>query len=306
MKHYGICPASCGEFVQGILKDKEYLSSYAIDMYSIATIEEKAKDINRGPEKSRKSIESIFKYFNIPIEESKNLSLEIDSKIPIGKGMASSTADIGATIKATLEYLNKNMTMEEISQIVAQIEPTDSIYIEKNCIFNPLDGKVHKYLGEINSAKVIILEPNTRLRTTKIRRLPNYNELKIKNKELIEGAFYSLEEGICDNNLFEIGRACTISSLANENILKKPGLKEIIEISQNYGACGVNIGHSGTVVGIIIEDWMNDLKLIEKLKECNLHSFYKRIYTKNIVKGGLRGDNYGLHQESYAYRRKKF
>ncbi|HBG7721800.1 TPA: cobalamin biosynthesis protein, partial [Clostridioides difficile] len=27
MKSYGICPASCGEFVQGIIDDEEYLCS---------------------------------------------------------------------------------------------------------------------------------------------------------------------------------------------------------------------------------------------------------------------------------------
>ena len=30
MKSYGICPASCGEFVQGFVNKEEYLSSYAI------------------------------------------------------------------------------------------------------------------------------------------------------------------------------------------------------------------------------------------------------------------------------------
>ena len=40
MKYYGICPASCGEFVQGMVDGEEYLSSYAIDMYSVAMIEE--------------------------------------------------------------------------------------------------------------------------------------------------------------------------------------------------------------------------------------------------------------------------
>ena len=103
MKSYGICPASCGEFVQGFLGDDEYLSSYAIDMFSVVTLEEKKEKINKGPRKSRKAMEKVFEKFNIPLEESQNLSLEINSTIPVGKGMASSTADIGATIKATLD-----------------------------------------------------------------------------------------------------------------------------------------------------------------------------------------------------------
>ena len=115
MKSYGICPASCGEFVQGILDNEEYLSSYAIDMFSIARKKKKKEDINLGSKKSRKAIEKVFEKFNIPIEESKNISLDLKSNIPIGKGMASSTADIGATIKATLSILNKKLNDEEIS-----------------------------------------------------------------------------------------------------------------------------------------------------------------------------------------------
>ena len=93
-------------------------------------------NINLGPLKSRKAIEAVFKKFNIPVEESKNISLKIRSKIPVGKGMASSTADIGATIGATLRLIKKELSSEEISKLASTIEPTDSIYIEKNSIFN--------------------------------------------------------------------------------------------------------------------------------------------------------------------------
>ena len=61
-----------------------------------------------------------MKKFNIPIEDTKNISLNIKSQIPIGKGMASSTADIGATIKATLSMLNKTLTGEEISKLAVK------------------------------------------------------------------------------------------------------------------------------------------------------------------------------------------
>ena len=66
MKSYGICPASCGEFVQGMIKEKEYLSSYAINLFSKVTLEEKINDINTGPSKARKAMEEVFKYFNLP------------------------------------------------------------------------------------------------------------------------------------------------------------------------------------------------------------------------------------------------
>ena len=288
MKYYGICPASCGEFVQGIVDRDEYLCSYAIDLYSTAEIEEKLNNINIGPSKSRKAIEAVFKKFNIPIEESKNISLKIKSKIPVGKGMASSTADIGATIGATLGLIKKELNNEEIAKLASTIEPTDSIYIEKNNIFNPLNGEVIKYLGNIQDSRVVILEPNRTLNTMRIRKTPNYKKIKIKNKDITKISFNLLEEGIKNNDLYSIGKASTFSSLANENIHQKEGLEKIIEISKNYGAYGVNVAHSGTVIGILIDKYMNDTRLIELLRNAGLDSVYKKIYTSNIIDGGIR------------------
>ena len=48
-------------------------------------------------------------------------------------------------------------------------------------------------------------------------------------------------------------------AIANENIHKKPYLNEVIEISQSMNAYGVNIAHSGTVVGILIDENMEDV-----------------------------------------------
>lgn len=283
MKSYGICPASCGEFVQGILDNEEYLSSYAIDMFSIASLEEKKEDINLGSKKSRKAIEKVFEKFNIPIEESKNISLDLKSNIPIGKGMASSTADIGATIKATLSILNKKLNDEEISLIASEIEPTDSIILYKNSIFNPINGSVKKYLSSFDNGRVIILEPKEILETKIIRSNPNYLNIKLENKSIIKKSFNLLEKGLKNNDLKLIGEACTLSSLANENIHKKPYLNEIIEISQNMNAYGVNIAHSGTVIGILIDKNMDYERIINHLNNLPLSDYYKKIHLVNII-----------------------
>ena len=283
MESYGICPASCGEFVQGILDNEEYLSSYAIDMFSIASLEEKKEDINLGSKKSRKAIEKVFEKFNIPIEESKNISLDLKSNIPIGKGMASSTADIGATIKATLSILNKKLNDEEISLIASEIEPTDSIILYKNSIFNPINGSVKKYLSSFDNGRVIILEPKEILETKIIRSNPNYLNIKLENKSIIKKSFNLLEKGLKNNDLKLIGEACTLSSLANENIHKKPYLNEIIEISQNMNAYGVNIAHSGTVIGILIDKNMDYERIINHLNNLPLSDYYKKIHLANII-----------------------
>ena len=201
MKFYGVCPASCGEFVQGFLDNEEYLSSYAINLFSVATLEEGKEIIQKGPKKSRRAMELVFEKFGLPVDETKNISLNIKSKIPVGKGMASSTADIGATIKATLSMLNKTLTGEEISKLAVKIEATDSLLLNQHSIFNPLTADIKKYLGGINDAKVVILEPSDILDTKSIRMTPNYKTYKMQNKEIIKKSFELLDEA-CDVEFF--------------------------------------------------------------------------------------------------------
>lgn len=288
MKFYGVCPASCGEFVQGVLDNEEYLSSYAINLFSVATLEEGKEVIHTGPTKSRKAMELVFEKFNIPVEESKKISLNINSQIPIGKGMASSTADIGATIKATLSMLGKSLTGEEISKLAVKIEATDSLLLNRHSIFNPLTADIKKYMGGIENAKVVILEPDDILDTKSIRMTPNYRMYKMQNKEIIKESFSLLDEGLARNDLSLVGKACTYSSLANENIHKKPFLKEIIEISDKFGCYGVNIAHSGTVIGILMDKEMDDKRVIQYLRDIQISKYYKKIYTSDIIDGKVR------------------
>ena len=288
MKFYGVCPASCGEFVQGVLDNEEYLSSYAINLFSVATLEEGKEVIHTGPTKSRKAMELVFEKFNIPVEESKKISLNINSQIPVGKGMASSTADIGATIKATLSMLGKSLTGEEISKLAVKIEATDSLLLNRHSIFNPLTADIKKYMGGIDNAKVVILEPDDILDTKSIRMTPNYRMYKMQNKEIIKESFSLLDEGLARNNLSLVGKACTYSSLANENIHKKPFLKEIIEISDKFGCYGVNIAHSGTVIGILMDKEMDDKRVIQYLRDIQISKYYKKIYTSDIIDGKVR------------------
>ena len=288
MKFYGVCPASCGEFDQGFLDNEEYLSSYAINLFSVATLEEGKEIIQKGPKKSRRAMELVFEKFGLPVDETKNISLNIKSQIPVGKGMASSTADIGATIKATLSMLNKTLTGEEISKLAVKIEATDSLLLNQHSIFNPLTADIKKYLGGINDAKVVILEPSDILDTKSIRMTPNYKTYKMQNKEIIKKSFELLDEGLAKNDLNLIGKACTYSGLANENIHKKPFLEKIIVISDKYGCYGVNIAHSGTVIGILMHREMDDIRLIEYLREDEMSKYYKKIYTSDIIDGKVR------------------
>jgi len=62
-----------------------------------------------------------------------------------------------------------------------------------------------------------------------------------------------VEQGVKNADCCLIGAGATLSALANQQILHKPSLERIIEISGTFGAVGVNVAHSGTVIGVLFD-----------------------------------------------------
>ena len=288
---YGSCPGTCGELVQGYMGKKEYISSYCIDLYSKAMVSERrSKDRKKRNRKSKsmQAISFVFDHFGIDRSELENIQLNIKSNISVGKGMASSTADVGASIIATLDYLDKEMSPEEISKLVSRIEPTDSIFHQEVCFFDPINGEKEESLGFLNLKKVLILEPSNRINTVKIRKEREYYKILRENRSITQNSFELLKEGMTSKDVEIIRRACENSALANERIKKTPYLRELIDLSRECDYGFLNISHTGTVVGIALDDNTDSEKLIHGIKNSEISRVYKKVYTRNIVKGGLR------------------
>lgn len=282
MKYTAISPGSCGEFVQGILGGEEVLTSCGVNLYSKVTLEE-TKNLEIGPPKSRKALEMLFQKFSLDLKDAQSISIIIESDIPKGKGMASSTADISGVLEAGLKLINKTLTREELGELAAKIEPTDSTIINRPVIFNPTKGEIIKELQHRVEGKILVLEPETTLSTVELRFEEGYLSKKLQKAQEIKEAFKLLEEGHKKKDLSIVGKGATISALANEAIHQKPYLKEIIEISTELGGYGVNVAHSGTVIGILLDSEFKEVKIIERLIAIGISNYYKKLYTLKII-----------------------
>ncbi|MHB0739835.1 GHMP family kinase ATP-binding protein [Peptostreptococcus stomatis] len=290
-KGYGTCPATCGELVQGYSNKRECISSYCIDVFSRAIITEGTGMSNRYVKNKRKSFEAIsmvLDHFDIDRSCLDKLSLSIRSSIPTGKGMASSTADIGASIMAILDYLDQDMDSDLISKIVARVEPTDSIYNENICIFDPLKGQIVDDLGKLSVKKVLILEPGFKINTVKLRMRKDYYKCLSDNRVLTSQAFKKLKYGIENDHMESIRQACETSALANENIKITPYLRDLIEIARACDYSFLNISHTGSTVGIGLNAKTDLDRLEYEIRNSEISKVYKKQYIKNIIDGGLR------------------
>lgn len=286
MKAVGICPGSCGELIQGFINGRELLVSYPINLFSHAVLRETLKWCKKqGRPKARKALEQSFISLGLPVEETHNIEISIMSDIPQGRGMASSTADIVAVVRAASSLVGKDLTPNQIADIALSIEPTDSIVFEGLTLFDPLYGEVREFLGEVPPLEVLVLEPRETIDTIEFRK-KDYSKIKKKKQHELERALRLLKQGINNKDLFKIGEAAVISSLANEDVIKKPNLEPIIQCALKVGAIGVNIAHSGSVVGVILNPNAVDSKEVESsLRERKLLTPYDKVYKCKMITG---------------------
>ena len=66
-------------------------------------------------------------------------------------------------------------------------------------------------------------------------------------------ALVLVRAGIANGDPAEVGRGASISALAAQSVLPKNELPEVIDFSDRMGAVGVNVAHSGTVIGILLD-----------------------------------------------------
>lgn len=259
-------PGSCGELVQGMIVDEPFLITCPIDLFTTVTVSDEFVGYFGLGWKSEAMLEKTLKYFSC---NQFNFGIKLESELPHGKGMASSSADIAAVGKAVSLALNVDITAQDIAALAASIEPTDGIFYNGIVAMNPVTGKLLSNSFVIPEYNIIIFDFGNQINTIEFKRRSNFflNELPTAlNMNLV-----------------------TASALANQSILYKSGLEEIVEFSKSIGALGVNAAHTGTVIGIIFDENVESNK-IDKYSKVITDKFPQITFmTKTkIISGGFK------------------
>lgn len=309
VEYIGICPGSCGELVQGQSEEGEFLTSYCIPLYSRASLKkESSKKKLSHHDKAVRVLKKVFRYFG---EEKalSQLSLSLASNIPRGKGMSSSSADIGAVIGACASYLDVKISAALATDFAASIEPTDSIFYREQTLIDPLSGRKLRSTGSLKEKKVLILEPPAGIETSGMRKKKDYLAHKNKNINLYKKMLEDLEEGIKENDSKLVGNSLRQSALLNQPLLCKPRLEEIFEIAEKLGAYGVNIAHSGSVIGVLMDIHEDAGRYREAFTAAKITRDYGRMFCLPVIEGGIqswREYTDGIYKKSISDRRREF
>jgi uncharacterized protein involved in propanediol utilization len=77
-----------------------------------------------------------------------------------------------------------------------------------------------------------------------------YNSVEVEQFRVIRSL---LRRAVDTTDLDLLGRVATASARINERFLLKPGLAEIERIGRRFDALGVQVAHSGTLVGLMFD-----------------------------------------------------
>ena len=246
-------PGTCGELVQGILDGSHFLITCPVAMYSTARVDLYRGDGDvTGPKDCPKAVEAVRLTLERLGREDLRACLHISSSLPRGKGMASSTADVAAAIGATAQALGTALSPVEVGQLALLVEPSDGVMFPGIALFDHRGGRVYEALGEPPPIEIVVMDFGGVVDTLEF----NSGDISGLRSSLGAGigeAVGYVRRGVREGDPALVGNGATISALANQSVLCKPQLQDVLDFSNDMGGVGVNAAHSGTVLGVLLD-----------------------------------------------------
>lgn len=182
-------------------------------------------------------------------------TIEIESNIPISLGLGSSTADVVASVRAVCDAMCYTLDEEDIAHITVRAETAcDSLMFNDTAVlFAHRQGCVIETLG-MPLPPLHVVGFNNDPDGTGVDTLAfppaDYSWQEVEMFRPIVGL---LRRSIKLKNSLLLGQAATASSRLNQRFLPKPQFERILRIANDVKAIGLQVAHSGTVMGLLFD-----------------------------------------------------
>lgn len=243
-----------GELLQGALPEpaSDFLVTLPITRWSAATFvpgpEPGVRCVSAGKRKAWRLAEMMLSRYGMP----GGGLLRIDSELPEGKGMASSSADLVATARAVAAAIGITVTPACIEDLLREIEPTDGVMYTGVVAFHHRQVQLRAWLGTLPPLTIVGLDEGGTVDTIAFNGLPKPFTArdKVEYRYLLD----QLATAVATGDLVTVGRVATRSAVLNQKLRHKRTLRKLIRACRRIGGLGVVVAHSGTVIGILLAD----------------------------------------------------
>lgn len=204
-------------------------------------------------------------------------SLQLFSNAPMSIGVGSSTLDTISSILAVSRAIGQELTIEEVNMIGIEAETaSDPLLYQHAVLFAQRKGfAIRNYERGLPSFHVLGFNTDSQGVDTLTMSLPVYTTSEVRRFAEIQKL---VENGINEVDHQKIADAATTSARINQKYLAKSNLEKVIDIVRTNGGLGVQVSHSGTVIGCLFPPGVKDRSPIEKSAALISELGYKDLY----------------------------
>ncbi|TQV70574.1 hypothetical protein FKG94_21370 [Exilibacterium tricleocarpae] len=256
--HIGVCRGALGELYQGLsahTNDEIAIVSSLIPKYSWAYFTP-----DNGPEAGNrevlletpgrcKSFRALDIYCRLKRRAWPAGRWRFKSDLQVARGMASSTADIVATIRCAASYFRQPASTGDIIQVLSQIERSDSVFLDHPVLFCSSRHRVLREFEKVPPIYALYMHEADKVETegTKGKLVDYYRQHKRHYLDLSR----HMEQALRTKNIAEICSVSTMSSELSQEILPKQHFHAVYRAMQHCKADGVITAHTGSVIGLL-------------------------------------------------------
>ncbi|NTA14006.1 kinase [Agrobacterium tumefaciens] len=261
----GRASAHHGEFLQGMFPEggelhRGLLTLPMTRMESVVTFwPDRSPNIRTRPEGRNKAAAAARLALDTLGYHGDGGCITIESTIPVGHGYGSSTADVVASIRAILTASHSAFRESAICRLAVAAETASDavIFGAQAVLFAQREGRVIEYLpGEYPPLHVVGFSSPRDGGVDTLEFPPaDYDCDEIETFRVLRAA---ARRAIRTQDANLLGQVATASAHINQRYLPKDNLDEAFAISSEAGGCGVQVAHSGSLIGILIDATMPD------------------------------------------------
>jgi L-threonine kinase len=166
--------------------------------------------------------------------------------LPVGKGMASSTADVIAASRAVARAAGEELAAEDLATLAAAIEPSDGVMYDGIVAADRETGRRLRAWDWWPSFTVVMLEPPEGFATA-YARFDDQAAHAGEYARLLE----QLDDAVAGRDELRFARAATRSAELGQAYVPNAVFSWLAPRAPELGALGVCAAHTGTVAGLL-------------------------------------------------------
>ncbi|HEU5109518.1 MAG TPA: hypothetical protein VFT95_13325 [Micromonosporaceae bacterium] len=210
------------------------------------------------------------------------ISVEIDSNIPVGRGCASSTADIMASVAALVDAAHPDVpdpVVHALGSLVAkEIEWGDYVFSESIALCRQ---RTHTLVREYVTGmrwRIVGVEEGGSVDTAAFHRRQRESRRLAQHYETL---LARMDAALKASDFVTAAQISTESALMNQKALPKRNLALMRRIGDATGALGIAVAHTGTVIGLIYSAHQSDasLRIWEARQRLRREDLTSRVFT---------------------------